>query len=159
VTGADVVLGSMLTGSGAVVGAAAIVGLGFGLGWAACTRGAGRAVGGGWTAAPGTMNGMTSPSPRGGYVRNCQRDTDEGDEADRHQRDQHACEAQQPLAVAAVVDEDRCFACPGTLGLRGGGEDGAGHEDSHPVGGRVLRGRSLMGTPRKAYSYLVLPGR
>jgi hypothetical protein len=36
---------------------------------------------------------------------------------------------------------------------------GAGHEDSHPVGGRPLRGRSLMDAPREVHRYLVLPGR
>ena len=45
---------------------------------------------------------------------------------------------------------------PATFGLRGGGEDGAGHEDSHTVGGRALRGRSLMDTAREAHGYLVL---
>src|SRR6476660_680297 len=48
---------------------------------------------------------------------------------------------------------------PSPSGLGGGGEDGAGHEDTHAVGGRVLRGRSLMGTAREVHGYLVLPGR
>jgi hypothetical protein len=72
---------------------------------------------------------------RSGNIRNCERDTDEGDEADRHQRDQHACEAQQPLAVAAVVDEDRCFACPGNLGLGAGARTAPGTRTVTPSAG------------------------
>jgi len=71
---------------------------------------------------------------RGGHRGDRERDTEDGEEADRQQRNQHTRDAQEPLARAAVVDEDRGLSQLGHLGGGCGGENGAGQAGRDTVG-------------------------
>ena len=71
---------------------------------------------------------------RGVHRGDRQRDTHDGEEADRQQRNQHTRDAQEPLARAAVVNEDRGLPHLGHLGGGCGGENGAGQAGRDTVG-------------------------